>query len=249
MKSMKNAGIYIITNRIDAFQYVGKDHNLPSRVKMHLAGKSTGCLHIHRAIVKYGAENFDVEIIRYPNISPEALKAVEKWKIRQLDTFRNGYNCTEGGDGTVGYKPSQKTRDIMSEKQRKRVADGINPFLGGKIQRENNRQRVENGTHNFLGGEISRQTQHKRMKDGAHHFLDSEWQQKHNPSLTGNYPKGEAHPNTHPKYVQAKWFFFLCVAPMKVSLRKKRKEMRSQYPDVSKKSIYNWVRKWQSEIS
>ena len=55
---MKNPGIYIITNRFDSMQYVGKDVNLPSRSKQHLAGKSPQCPYIHNAIMKYGKDAF-----------------------------------------------------------------------------------------------------------------------------------------------------------------------------------------------
>ena len=121
---MKNPGIYILTSP-SGNQYVGRDSNLPKRIKEHLSGKSPRCRLIHRAIQKYGADTFDVEIIRYPGISDEALNAVEKWKIKQLQTLSpKGYNLTEGGEGG---KHSEETRQKLSEAQRKRVADGTHP--------------------------------------------------------------------------------------------------------------------------
>ena len=36
---MKNPGIYVLTSP-SGNQYVGKDHNLPSRVKQHLSGNA-----------------------------------------------------------------------------------------------------------------------------------------------------------------------------------------------------------------
>jgi len=186
---MKNPGIYILTSP-SGKQYVGKDSNLPRRTKEHLSGNSPQCPHIHNAIQKYGRDAFSVEIIRYPGISDEALKAVERWKIKQLQTLSpGGFNLNEGGDGG---NPSEETRQKMSEAAFQRVADGTHPFLGGEVSRrnvskqlrdgthhflgENNpvHKRVADGTHNFLGGEIQR----KRAKDGTHHFLGGEIQRE-----------------------------------------------------------------------
>ena len=161
---MKNPGIYIFTSP-SGKQYVGRDVNLPNRAKIHFSGKNFECPYIHRAIEKYGVDAFDVKIIRYPGISDEALNAVERWKIRQLQTVApKGYNLTEGGDSG---KRSEETRHKMSEAQHKRIADGTHPFLGGEIQH----RRVADGTHHLLGGGIQQHNAHKRLEEGTHNFL------------------------------------------------------------------------------
>ena len=161
---MKNPGIYILTSP-SGKQYVGRDVNLPHRATQHLRGKEPECPRIHNAVKKYGADAFDVEIIQYPGISDEALNAVERWKIRQLQTVSpKGCNLTEGGDSG---KPSEETCQKLSESNSKRVEDGTHHFLGGEMQREAQRRRVEDGTHRFLGGEIQR----RRVADGTHNFL------------------------------------------------------------------------------
>ena len=179
---MKNPGIYILTSP-SGKQYVGKDSNLPRRAKEHLSGKSPQCRRIHRAIQKYGQDAFSVEIIRYPGISHEALNAVERWKIRQLQTLSpGGCNLTGGGEGG---KRSEETRQKISESVSKQVAEGTHHLLGGEIQRrcvedgthnllgKNNpvHKRVADGTHHFLGGEVARRNAHKRVADGTHNFL------------------------------------------------------------------------------
>ena len=165
---MKNPGIYILTSP-SGKQYVGKDSNLPRRAKEHLSGKSPQCRHIHRAIKKYGADAFDVEIIQYPGISEKTLDSVERWKIKHLQTLvPNGYNLTEGGEGG---KPSEETRQKMSGVASKRVADGTHNFLGGDIPRRTQKKLIEAGTHHFLDGEVSRLSNKKRLEDGTHHLL------------------------------------------------------------------------------
>ena len=168
---MKNPGIYVLTSP-SGKQYVGRDVNLPSRVKKHLSGKDTECRHAHKAIKKYGADAFDVEIIQYPGISHEALNAVEHWWVRRLQTLSpSGYNLTEGGDGG---KHSDETRQKISESVSKQVADGTHNFLGGEIQQRTNKKRIDEGTHNFLDKDFQRRVSEKRVADGTHHFLGGE---------------------------------------------------------------------------
>ena len=187
---MKNPGIYILTSP-SGKKYVGKDSNLPTRAKIHLSGKSPQCRRVHNTIKKYGADAFDVEIIQYPSISEAALNAVERWKIRQLQTLSpNGYNLTEGGEGS---KPSEETRQKMSESTSKHVADGTHNFVGDNHPsrkhaangthhflgtRNPTHKRIDEGTHHFLNSEFQRQTQKKRLEAGTHNFLDSEFQQR-----------------------------------------------------------------------
>ena len=172
---MKNPGLYILTNRVNGKQYVGKDSRLPYRVKQHLSGKDPTCRRVHNAIKKYGNENFSVEIIQYPNISHEALNAVERWKIRQLHTRSpGGYNLTDGGDSG---KYSKETRQKISESNSKRVADGTHHFLGGEISRRTHKKRLDEGTHNFLG---DNNPVHKQIANGTHHFLSGAIQRRAN---------------------------------------------------------------------
>ena len=113
---MKNPGIYILTNKFNGKQYIGKDVNLPRRANDHLKGWAKNCPAIHAAIKKYGADNFSLEIIRYPGISHEALYSIEQWKIRQLTTKAPyGYNLTDGGAGSYGREVSIESREKQSK--------------------------------------------------------------------------------------------------------------------------------------
>ena len=55
----------------------------------------------HRAIRKYGVDNFQVETIDIG--SGEELKEKEKYWIKFYDSYNKGYNCTLGGDGQCKY--------------------------------------------------------------------------------------------------------------------------------------------------
>ena len=179
---MKRQGIYILTNSVNGKQYVGKDTNLPRRINEHLSGKCPRCPHIHRAINKHGREAFDVEIIEYPGASHEALNAIEKWHIARLDTYKNGYNCTKGGEGFDS--------ETVQKNNQNRIVDSTHHFQDPEWQRQYNTsgQRIEDGTHNFQGennpsvqrsrdgthqwlGENN--PSHQRVADGTHNFLEN----------------------------------------------------------------------------
>lgn len=188
---MQNPGIYILTNRVNGKQYVGLDSNLPRRAKQHLNGTSKRCPLIHGAIQKHGREAFRVETIAYPNITHEALCAVEMWQIAKRNTKSpNGYNLTDGGEGRRGYEWTPEQKAKQSEIQRQLVKDGTHHLLGGDLHRKIQRQRVKDGTHNFLDSEFQRKTAQKRVIDGTHPFLKSDWQREnqHKRVKNGTHP-------------------------------------------------------------
>jgi hypothetical protein len=96
------AHIYKITNSINDRGYVGKTENEPKkRWKEHLAAaRNNPIMVISKAIRKYGSENFKFEIIE--ECLSEDVNKKETYWIGRLDTFKNGYNSTLGGEGIVG---------------------------------------------------------------------------------------------------------------------------------------------------
>ena len=195
---------------------------MPKRPKEHLSGKSPQCRRIHRAIQKYGQDAFSVEIIRYPGISHEALNAIKRWKIRQLQTLSpGGCNLTGGGEGG---KRSEKTCQKISESVSKQVAEGTHHLLDGEIQRrrvedgthnllgKNNpvHKRVADGTHHFLGGEVARRNVHKRVADGTHNFLgENNPNQKRIEDGTHNFLDGEVARHRNQKRIEDGTHHFL----------------------------------------
>ena len=88
-----SCGIYKIENLINGKIYIGQSINIEKRFKQHIYNDSN--MAIHRAIVKYGADNFDMSIVEL--CDKELLDEKEIYWIEYYDSFNNGYNNTTGG--------------------------------------------------------------------------------------------------------------------------------------------------------
>lgn len=120
--------VYIIQNKINYKIYVGKTNNPKKRFSKHLEIARRGFSIrkeffglVHKAIVKYGENNFSFLVLESYDIEGECLEA-EKFWIEYFRTNVNkfgmncGYNLTAGGDGISGYKMSQDAKNKISEK-------------------------------------------------------------------------------------------------------------------------------------
>lgn len=86
-------GIYCIKNRLNQKCYIGQAVDIYERWKRHK--KLYDMCAIHRAIQKYGINNFDFSIIE---LCPcELLDEKEIYWINYYNSYQNGYNETSGG--------------------------------------------------------------------------------------------------------------------------------------------------------
>lgn len=60
--------------------------------------------HFHRAIRLYGADNWSHEILADCIDTIDEAYQLEKYYIKKHDTFENGYNLNEGGEGNPGLR-------------------------------------------------------------------------------------------------------------------------------------------------
>jgi len=121
--------VYKITNKINNKIYIGKSNNPFNRLRRHFSiaktvyDKNHKYQYIHRAITKYGKENFVLEIIETCD-SEEIAYEREKYWIAELKSNIYGYNLNKGGFG--GYTHSEDViRRISQSKTGK-----INTFNG-----------------------------------------------------------------------------------------------------------------------
>jgi group I intron endonuclease len=103
-------GIYKFTNIVNGHSYIGQSRNIETRKKKHLQfafNPNTPDYDgvFHRAIRKYGIENFQFEVLE--ECSCKCLNDREKYYIQQYNTLvPNGYNMVPGGYCAIGTKLS-----------------------------------------------------------------------------------------------------------------------------------------------
>jgi group I intron endonuclease len=116
---IKNYKVYIHTNIINGKIYVGITKQRPERRWKNGWGyyDKTGRAYFWKAIQKYGWDNFKHEIIE-ENLSFEQAKERERYYISYYNSANSlyGYNLTLGGDGFLGQKRSQETKDKISKR-------------------------------------------------------------------------------------------------------------------------------------
>lgn len=107
--------------------YIGKTTKENTRISQHKwASKISPKSYFHKAINKYGFENFKYEVIfRISSKNKETLNdllnEMEKYFIRkyQSNNAKYGYNLTEGGEGL--FMPSDSVIEKMREKRKSYV--------------------------------------------------------------------------------------------------------------------------------
>ena len=115
-------GIYKITNQINGHSYIGLSTHIEDRWNYHKTPynwEREKDKSLYKAIIKYGIDNFNFEILE--ECSPEQLSEKEKYYIEKYDTFHHGYNMTAGGEDNQGDShPGHKltTDDIIDIRTR-----------------------------------------------------------------------------------------------------------------------------------
>lgn len=110
---MKKGLIYKYTNKLNGKIYIGQtSSSLSIRDKKHLSQIEDNT-YFHRALKKYGRENFDLEIVE-DNILLEEIDEKEIYWIKKLNSYYKtgqGYNMTKGG------KWSTSTQKIVHDEE------------------------------------------------------------------------------------------------------------------------------------
>jgi group I intron endonuclease len=108
-------------NKINGKMYVGStQRSLKIRFQRHVAkSKEKSLSSLHKAIRKYGEENFEIRIIEEYTTRKTMLAAEIEW-IEYFNTYKSnyGYNDTSGGDGgntNGGKKFSEEWKEKISK--------------------------------------------------------------------------------------------------------------------------------------
>jgi group I intron endonuclease len=138
MEPIKKFYVYKITNTINGKIYIGKATNINKRWNKHKATarakRPKDYSYIHKAMNKYGFDNFIIEILSEYNSEAEALTAETDYIKQYGSRDRNvGYNLTNGGEGISGFKFSKESKKQMSENRRGKYT-GAAHSLYGKVK-------------------------------------------------------------------------------------------------------------------
>ena len=115
-------GIYRFVNLVNGKSYVGKSNNLRHRELEHmrfLRGGIEPCTKLNLAWQKYGESNFKYEILCY--CREDQLDDLERLYIEKYDSLHNGYNCTSGGGGILGYHHTEDAKRKIGDASRGRA--------------------------------------------------------------------------------------------------------------------------------
>lgn len=131
--------VYKHTNKINGKCYIGITNQRYVRCRWGKDGhgySQYGQKKFWNAIKKYGWDNFAHEIIEKNIATPQEANEREKYWIKYYDSFKNGYNATEGGSGATGHIVSVEARRKLSE------ASKGNKNMLGKHHDENTRKLI-----------------------------------------------------------------------------------------------------------
>lgn len=119
-------GIYKIENLINNKIYIGQSVDIRERLYKHIwnsisSKDSRYNSPLYSAIRKYGKENFDFSILEILDIekdkSKERLNEREIYFIDKFNSYRDGYNLTEGGNSTLNSYGEKNSKAKLTEKE------------------------------------------------------------------------------------------------------------------------------------
>ncbi|MGG3233248.1 NUMOD3 domain-containing DNA-binding protein [Priestia flexa] len=159
---MNKVVIYSITNLINDKRYIGISQEFEDRKRnhlWHLRNNKHGNEKLQNAFNKYGENNFDFEIL-------DEIETDDRMKILRLensyiikyDSFVNGYNKSEGFEGSTLTVRSEKWYKIMSERMK-----GNTYWLGRKQSEEHIAKRTRVHKGKVLTNETRKKISEARM--------------------------------------------------------------------------------------
>lgn len=150
----KKAGIYKLICNKNGKSYIGKSINILRRIKEHKNSKADNIL--QRAVLKYGWDSFDVEILEIVEnfdklTDNDSLLDKEAYYIELFDTTNreNGYNICKFSTDKTGVPCSAETKEklrqahlgkILDEEHKEKIRQARIGFKHSDEDKENMRQ-------------------------------------------------------------------------------------------------------------
>lgn len=193
--------IYKYTDKINGKIYIGQTVNEKARIQQHkyyssLENNKKG---FHGAIKKYGWENFEYKVLFKIHCNNEqdlinTLNSKEIISIKYFNSYKFGYNMTRGGEGCLGVKVTEETKQKqslvkkgrkLSEETKKKFSllrRGENNAMYGKHHTEETRKRL---SEKHKGKVISKETREKISKFQKGKIISKETLLKRSKALKG----------------------------------------------------------------
>lgn len=257
----QKAGIYKFTNQINNKEYIGQAIRLRDRVRDYKS--EIYPRPINQAIIKYGWENFKIEIIHWFEERPDVttLWALETACIDEYKTLttNNGYNVCFFASSKFGVKLSEANKEKLKQYRGEKAA-----FFGRKHTEESKAKMRKNNARAMLGKHPSLETRQKMCEARKNRIFTPETRLKMSKSSSGEKnhmygkkaspetrakmsakQKGENHPNfdktiyefknlnTNEIFIGTKWDFGI-----KFNLRQ---SSISRMVRKERKSYKNWI--------
>lgn len=133
--------IYRWTNKKNGKKYIGQTVNPRKRYLQHLRGERADSQIIDRAILKYGAENFDYTVLLtiHADTREELRGLLDEAEIASIRLEQSyyktglGYNMTRGGLSRGNFEHTEETKiklsrmkkgRLLSDETRRKIAEG-----------------------------------------------------------------------------------------------------------------------------
>jgi len=201
MEKVMKSGIYEIVCFISGGVYVGKTYSGSGfkkrwRSERYDLRKNNGNmnLHLQRAWLKYGEDNFEFRIIE--ECEDEILSEREiLWIKKYRELGKNLYNFTDGGEGMSGWKHSEETKKKMSEarkgkspseEHKKKISESLK---GRKVPKETLTKvskSISGDKNHFYGKHHTDETKARMSKSHTGKKLSNEHKRKLSESSKGN---------------------------------------------------------------
>lgn len=147
--------IYLARCKENEKGYVGQTVNFKRRIKGHKVDAENGSTNIfHRAIRKYGWDSFEWTILYEDDDNDlDWMGWWERKFIRELRTKTpNGYNMSDGGEGTYGLKWKDESRQKLSNTKK------ITPTRWYGVRTEESKKKISEA---LMGHPVSEDTREK----------------------------------------------------------------------------------------
>lgn len=197
----------MLTNKKNGKRYIGQTtQSIKQRLQRHKTDTRRKSL-VRDTIRKYGYDIFQVDILYHCDVID--LNRLEMLSIARWNTLApNGYNLTAGGEGLKGYKPTEATRKLNSEKQRAYCAKHGNQFQGkthtdktkskmsksqqGKVLSEEHKENISKGLKRMWAENPDLKEQVSQKNKGRKHSIETRKQQsKSAKERWANIPKSD----------------------------------------------------------